>query len=161
MCRRCPDTPTTTPRIARNLSGHLFHRRQPRQLQSRACRPDGTPTIHCDLASTDPGANPGDARGAAGIRRPARLPPAQHGHLAVHAASLRLPHSHGSHRDHQVCGEPVHRLLGASDRTRRSPPNLLDFFDFNNVPWETPPTPPTPYSDPSGASSCTPTSMGP
>ncbi len=25
-------------------------------------------------------------------------------------------------------------------------PNLLDFFDFNNVPWATPPTPPAPVT---------------
>jgi hypothetical protein len=39
-------------------------------------------------------------------------------------------------------------------------PNLLDFFDFNNIPWATPPTPPTPVSDPSG-STCTASSFAP
>ena len=44
-------------------------------------------------------------------------------------------------------------------------PNLLEFFDFTNVPWATPPTqtsspPPTPV--PVGNdSACTPTSLGP
>jgi phospholipase C len=36
-------------------------------------------------------------------------------------------------------------------------PNLLEFFDFNAVPWSTPPAPPTPAS----ISVCQPASMGP
>jgi phospholipase C len=41
-------------------------------------------------------------------------------------------------------------------------PNLLDFFDFNNVPWATPPTPPTPVSDQLlGQNTCTPTNFAP
>jgi len=32
-------------------------------------------------------------------------------------------------------------------------PNLLEFFDFNAVPWSTPPAPPTPAS----VSACSPT----
>jgi phospholipase C len=36
-------------------------------------------------------------------------------------------------------------------------PDLLDFFDFTNVPWKTPPTPPTPV--PPGA--CHADNMGP
>jgi phospholipase C len=36
-------------------------------------------------------------------------------------------------------------------------PNLLEFFDFNAVPWSTPPTPPSPAS----ISACQPASMGP
>ena len=41
-------------------------------------------------------------------------------------------------------------------------PNLLDFFDFNNVPWATPPTPPAPVTQQSlGYNPCTPASMGP
>ena len=43
--------------------------------------------------------------------------------------------------------------------------NLLDFFDFTNPPWATPPTPPTPVSltDPSspGYNTCHPSNMGP
>jgi len=43
-------------------------------------------------------------------------------------------------------------------------PNLLDFFDFNNIPWATPPTPPTPV--PPGSNSvpgaaCNPASFAP
>ena len=41
-------------------------------------------------------------------------------------------------------------------------PNLLDFFDFQNVPWATPPSPPIPVTAGSlGYNPCTPTNMGP
>ena len=41
-------------------------------------------------------------------------------------------------------------------------PDLLDFFDFNNVPWATPPVPPAPVTVESlGYNPCTPASMGP
>jgi phospholipase C len=52
------------------------------------------------------------------------------------------------------------RFIGSSAHlTARdaAQPDLLDFFDFNAVPWSTPPTPPTPSS----ASACTAASMGP
>jgi phospholipase C len=38
-----------------------------------------------------------------------------------------------------------------------SEPNLLDFFDFTNVPWASPPTPPTATTN---SSTCTPNSLG-
>jgi phospholipase C len=41
-------------------------------------------------------------------------------------------------------------------------PDLLELFDFNNVPWATPPTPPTPVTASSlGTNPCHPTDMGP
>jgi phospholipase C len=41
-------------------------------------------------------------------------------------------------------------------------PNLMDFFDFTNAPWTTPPVPPTPASNASlGYNACTPANMGP
>jgi phospholipase C len=41
-------------------------------------------------------------------------------------------------------------------------PDLLEFFDFNGVPWATPPTPPKPVTDESlGYNSCTPASFAP
>jgi phospholipase C len=49
--------------------------------------------------------------------------------------------------------------LTARDATQ---PNLLDFFDFNNVPWATPPSPPNAVTPASlGYNPCTPTNMGP
>ena len=41
-------------------------------------------------------------------------------------------------------------------------PNLLDFFDFTNAPWATPPSPPAPVTAQSlGHDPCTPASLGP
>jgi phospholipase C len=37
-------------------------------------------------------------------------------------------------------------------------PDLLDFFDFNAVPWATPPSPPMPVTS---TTSCTPANLGP
>ena len=58
-----------------------------------------------------------------------------------------------------------HRFIGGSAHlTARdaAQPNLLDFFDFNNVPWATPPSPPAPVTAQSlGYNPCTPTNMGP
>ena len=41
-------------------------------------------------------------------------------------------------------------------------PDLLDFFDFNAIPWSTPPSPPTPASAQSlGYDPCTPANFAP
>ena len=57
------------------------------------------------------------------------------------------------------------RFIGSSAHlTARdsAQPNLLDFFDFTNVPWKTPPTPPTPATDQSlGQNTCTPSQFAP
>jgi phospholipase C len=53
------------------------------------------------------------------------------------------------------------RFIGsAAHLTNRdaAQPNLLDFFDFDTIPWASPPTPPTPVSD---DNTCTPANMGP
>ncbi|MFP5236545.1 MAG: alkaline phosphatase family protein [Acidobacteriota bacterium] len=119
----------------------------------------GTPTTHCDLTTTDPGANPADA-------------PAQQGFAAQ--LGFRVPNMVISPftKKHYVSHIPMdhtavikfveNRFIGSSAHlTARdaAQPNLLDFFDFTNVPWATPPSPPTPYTD--GGASCTPASMGP
>ncbi|MDR5726079.1 MAG: alkaline phosphatase family protein [Terriglobia bacterium] len=125
----------------------------------------GTPTIHCDLSSTDPGANPGDAASVSGFAAQLgfRVPdiiisPFTRRHYVSH-----IPMDHTAvikFVENRFIGPNAH--LTARDAAQ---PNLLDFFDFNNVPWATPPTPPTPVSltDPSspGYNTCTPTSMGP
>jgi phospholipase C len=118
--------------------------------------PGGVPTIHCDLLPIDPGANLGDA-------------PAQQGFAAQ--LGFRLPNLVISPfvRQHYVSHIPMdhtaiikfveNRFIGASAHlTNRdaAQPDLLDFFDFTNVPWATPPTPPTPTSPPGP---CTPQSM--
>ena len=122
----------------------------------------GTPTLHCDLTSTDPGANPDDA-------------PAQQGFAAQ--LGFRLPNIIISPfiRRHYVSHTPMdhtavikfveNRFIGSSAHlTARdaAQPNLLEFFDFTNIPWLTPPTPPAPVSAQSlGYDPCTPTQMGP
>ncbi len=118
--------------------------------------PGGVPTLHCDLLPSDPGANPGDA-------------PAQQGFAAQ--LGFRLPNLVISPftRKHYVSHIPMdhtaiikfveNRFIGASAHlTNRdaAQPDLLDFFDFANVPWSTPPTPPTPTAPPGP---CTPQSM--
>jgi phospholipase C len=122
----------------------------------------GTPTAHCDLTTSDPGANPGDA-------------PAVNGFAAQ--LGFRLPNMVISPftRRHYISNIPMDhtavirfvedRFIGNGQYlTARdaAQPKLLDFFDFNGVPWATPPTPPVPVSQQSlGYNPCTPTSMGP
>ncbi len=124
------------------------------------CQPPtaGTATLHCDLSTNSPGANPADA-------------PAQQGFAAQ--LGFRVPNMVISPftRAHYVSHTPMdhtavirfieNRFLGANAHlTARdaAQPNLLDFFDFQNPPWVTPPTPPVALSDPS---SCHPTSFTP
>ncbi len=116
----------------------------------------GVPTINCDLKSTDPGFNATDA-------------PAQQGFAAQ--LGFRLPNLVISPfvRQHYVSHIPMdhtavikfveNRFINSSAHlTNRdaAQPDLLDFFDFQNVPWSTPPTPPAPNST---SGTCTPTSM--
>ncbi len=110
--------------------------------------PGGVPTLHCDLTPSDPGASPGDA-------------PAQQGFAAQ--LGFRLPNFVVSPfvRKHYVSHIPMdhtailkfveNRFINSGAHlTNRdaAQPNLLDFFDFTNVPWATPPTPPLPTSPP-------------
>jgi phospholipase C len=115
----------------------------------------GMPTVHCDLKPSDPGANPNDA-------------PAQEGFAAQ--LGFRLPNMVISpfSRKHYVGHNPMDhtailklvetRFIGANAHlTARdaAQPDLSDFFDFQRVPWLTPPTPPAapaPYA-------CTPDQM--
>jgi phospholipase C len=109
---------------------------------------NGTPTVHCDLTNLDPGANPGDA-------------PAQQGFAAQ--IGFRLPNLVVSPftRKHYVSHIPMdhtailkfveNRFINANvNLTNRdaAQPNLLDFFDFTNIPWATPPSPPAANAPP-------------
>jgi phospholipase C len=122
--------------------------------------PGGTPTLHCDLNSSYPGANPGDAAATQGFAAQLgfRLP-----NFVISPFTRRHYVSHNP-MDHTAIIKFVeNRFIGPSAHlTARdaAQPNLLDFFDFNNVPWATPPTPPTPTADTS-PTSCTAGSMGP
>lgn len=114
--------------------------------------PGGTATLHCDLQSDDPGASPGDA-------------PARHGFAAQ--LGFRVPNIVISPfvRKHYVSHIPMDhtavirfvekRFINASAHlTARdaAQPNLLNFFDFKNVPWSTPPNPPAPIPPPGNCS---------
>jgi phospholipase C len=122
----------------------------------------GVATINCDLHTDWPGAVATDA-------------PAVQGFAAQ--LGFRLPNIIVSPftRKHYVSNIPMdhtailkfvedrfigdHTYLTARDAAQ---PNLLDFFDFNNVPWAAPPTPPAPVTLLTlGYNPCTPAAMGP
>jgi phospholipase C len=121
------------------------------------CVPTTTPDLHCDLYANDPGAKPADAPAMQGFG-------AQIGFRVPNMVISPFTRKHYvSHipMDHTAIIKFVeNRFIGASAHlTARdaAQPNLLDFFDFNAIPWSTPPTPPTP----SNVSACTPAAMGP
>jgi len=111
--------------------------------------PGGTPTVHCDLRAGDPGASPGDAAAQKGFSAQLgfRLPnmvvsPFARKHYVSH-----IPMDHTA-----VIKFVENRFIDPSAHlTNRdaAQPDLMDFFDFTNVPWATPPTPPTPNAPPS------------
>jgi phospholipase C len=122
----------------------------------------GTPTLHCDLQPTDPGVNPGDAPSVQGFAAQLgfRLP-----NIIVSPFTRKHYVSH-TPMDHTAVIKFVeNRFIGPTAHlTPRdaAQPNLLEFFDFNSVPWITPPTPPTPVTAQSlGYDPCTPASVGP
>jgi phospholipase C len=118
--------------------------------------PGGVATLHCDLATVDPGAVSTDA-------------PAQQGFAAQFG--FRLPNMVISPfvRQHYVSHIPMdhtavikfveNRFINSGAHlTARdaAQPDLLDFFDFANTPWLVPPTPPAPIAPPG---TCTPATM--
>lgn len=123
------------------------------------CVPSGgTPTLHCDLATQDPGAVSGDVVSVNGFAAQLgfRVPnivisPFTRKHFVSH-----IPMDHTA-----VLKFVENRFIGSSAKlTARDAvqPNLLDFFDFARVPWATPPTPPAPVSTTTlGYDPCTPT----
>ena len=127
------------------------------------CLPSGgTPTTHCDLTSTLPGAQPTDAPAEQGFAAQLgfRVPnmvisPFTRAHYVSH-----IPMDHTAiikFVENRFIGSSAH--LTARDAAQ---PNLLDFFDFTGIPWATPPSPPTPVTPSSlGHDPCTPTSFAP
>ena len=122
----------------------------------------GIPTLHCDLASTDPGANPGDAAALQGFAAQLgfRVP-----NMIISPFTRRHYVSHTPIDHTAVIKFVENRFIGsAAHLTLRdaAQPDLLEFFDFNNTPWMTPPSPPNPITATSlGYNPCTPASMGP
>ena len=131
--------------------------------QYNPCVPaPGIQDLHCDLYAKDPGANPADAAAVQGFGAQIgfRVPnivisPFTRKHYVSH-----IPMDHTAiikFVENRFIGPSAH--LTARDAAQ---PNLLDFFDFKNIPWATPPTPKTPNSPTTlGYDPCTPTSMGP
>ena len=122
----------------------------------------GMPTLHCDLSSTSPGASSGDAAAVQGFAAQLgfRLP-----NIVISPFTRRHYVSH-TPMDHTAVIKFVeNRFIGASAHlTARdaAQPNLLEFFDFTNVPWSTAPSPPLPVTAQSlGYDPCTPASLGP
>jgi len=129
----------------------------------KPCVPSGgTPTLHCDLASTDPGANSGDAAAVQGFAAQLgfRLP-----NIVISPFTRKHYVSH-TPMDHTAVIKFVeNRFIGSSAHLTphdAAQPNLLEFFDFSIVPWATPPTPPTPVTAESlGYNPCTAGKVGP
>lgn len=120
------------------------------------CLADGS--VHCDLQSTDPGASPGDAAAQQGFAAQLgfRIP-----NMVVSPFTRKHFVSH-TPMDHTAIIKFVEsRFIGSgAHQTNRdaAQPDLLEFFDFTNVPWSKPPTPPAPASPPGP---CNPQSFGP
>jgi phospholipase C len=105
------------------------------------CQPAtaGVFTNHCDLRPSSPGAHPADAAAAGhsgfGAQLGFRIPnmvvsPFARKHYVGHAAM-----------DHTAVLHFLEQRFNLPALTRRdaAQPNLLDFFDFTNKPWATPP----------------------
>jgi len=118
----------------------------------------GTPTLHCDLASGDPGANSADAAAQQGFAAQLgfRVPDMVISPFARKHYVSHIPMDHTA-----IVKFVENRFIGPSAHlTNRDAvqPSLLDFFDFSGIPWATPPTPPAPNTT---SGTCTPNSMGP
>ena len=129
----------------------------------KPCVPSGgTATLHCDLKTSSPGAHSGDAAAVNGYAAQLgfRLP-----NMVVSPFTKRHYVSHVPMDHTAVIKFVENRFIGGSAHlTARDAvqPNLLDFFDFNNVPWATPPTPPAPVTASTlGHNPCTPSNLGP
>ena len=141
-------------------------------ISSIAVNPDGfnpclppTPgqyTQHCDLRTASPGAHSGDAAAVQGFAAQIgfRVP-----NIIISPFTRKHYVSH-TPMDHTAVIKFVEsRFISSSAHlTNRdaAQPNLLEFFDFNAVPWSAPPTPPSPATATSlGFNPCLPESMGP
>ena len=124
--------------------------------------PNNTKTTHCDLDPSYPGAHTGDAATAYGFGAQIgfRVP-----NFVVSPFVRRHYVSHVP-MDHTAIIKFVeNRFISSSTHlTARdaAQPDLMNFFDFTNVPWATPPTPPAPVTSTTlGHNPCTPTNLGP
>jgi phospholipase C len=118
---------------------------------------DPNSTYHCDLNSTEPGANPDDAAAMQGFAAQIgfRVP-----NMVISPFTRRHYVSHIPMDHTAVIKFVENRFIGPSAHlTARdaAQPDLLDFFDFKDVPWAAPPSPPAPVTaDTLGYNPCTP-----
>jgi phospholipase C len=119
--------------------------------------PAPAPSLHCDLEAGWPGTGSGDVEHTEGFAAQLgfRLP-----NLIV-SPFVRKHYVGHNPMDHTAVLKFVESrfISPTAQLTPRdgAQPDLLDFFDFTNVPWQTPPTPPTPT--PVGAT-CHPGTLG-
>jgi len=120
------------------------------------CADNGTPSLHCDLSSSDPGAHPDDAPALQGFAAQLgfRLP-----NMVISPFSRRHYVSHKP-MDHTAILKFVEsRFIGpGANMTYRdaAQPDLLDFFDFTGAPWLTPPAAASIPVPPGEGGTCTP-----
>lgn len=137
---------------------------QPDQYKPCAAtsKPPISPSSHCDLHSMavtgtafdDPGVNPADAAYQLGFA-------AQLGfRLPNFIASPFAKKGYVGHNpmDHTAVLKFLETRFGLAPLTARdaAQPDLLEFFDFVNVPWATPPSPPSPTDHGQFDFACTP-----
>ena len=124
--------------------------------------PPGPATLHCDLHTVpfnDPGVNSSDAASIDGFKAQLgfRLP-----NIVLSPFTRRHYVSHIP-MDHTAIIKLVEtRFLNGQTLTVRdaAQPDLMDFFDFSNVPWGTPPSDvPAPYDSSLAGTTCTADSM--
>ncbi len=127
------------------------------------CLPSGgTPTLHCDLTPGTPGVDSADAPAVQGFAAQLgfRLP-----NMIVSPFARRHYVSH-TPMDHTAVIKFVeNRFIGnTAHLTPRdaAQPDLLEFFDFNAVPWAAPPSPPSPVTATTlGYDPCNAANLGP
>ena len=123
------------------------------------CLATGAATAHCDLQLTDPGAVSTDAPAIQGFAAQLgfRLP-----NLVISPFTRKHYVSHVPMDHTAVIKFVENRFIGPSAHlTNRdaAQPDLLDFFDFTNVPWATPPAASSIPVPPAVGSTCTPATM--
>jgi phospholipase C len=115
-------------------------------------------SLHCDLEAGWPGTGSSDVEATQGFAAQLgfRLP-----NLIVSPFTRKHYVGHNP-MDHTAIIKFVESrfISPTAQLTPRdgAQPDLLDFFDFTNVPWATPPTPPTPTAD--TAATCQPGKLG-
>lgn len=112
---------------------------------------------HCDLRAADPGAHPADAAAQSGFAAQLgfRVP-----NMIISPFSRRHYVGHTA-MDHTAIAHFLEERFNLPALTKRdaAQPNLLDFFDFTNKPWASPPAQSSVPTPPAVGSTCHPASF--